>query len=197
MKKWFNENRWSTEDKKLGDERQTASSPCRSCCGLWGACSETLTAAETPAPTASSWDARWLLNPCWLSEIRWKRWTVTETRAFLNSWTDSCEMVNTRYLLSLDLTAEVWDLDLHGVELVIGDLGDGKGLGLLGTLEGQLSQGDVPLTVILLVLPAAGGWMTSDERCRWVSVCVCVNKNISRTLRQTLINLKTVSHLSF
>lgn len=58
------------------------------------------------------------------------------------------------YLLSLDLTAEVRDLDLHGIELFIGDLGDGQGLGLLGALEGQFSQGDVPLTVILLVFPA-------------------------------------------
>ena len=62
-----------------------------------------------------------------------------------------------RYLLSLDLTAEVRDLDLHGVELFIGDLGDGKWLGLLGALEGQLGQGDVPLTVILLVFTAVGG----------------------------------------
>ena len=60
------------------------------------------------------------------------------------------------YLLSLDLTADVADLDLDGVQLLVGHLGDGEGLGLLGTLEGQLAQRDVPLTVILLALPARG-----------------------------------------
>lgn len=89
-------------------------------------------------------------------------------KSFLSSWTDVCETgVRPRYLLSLDLTAEVWDLDLHGVELFIGDLGDGKWLGLLGTLEGQLGQGDVPLTVVLLVF-TAGGEREEKERARMV-----------------------------
>lgn len=145
-----------------------------------------LTGAETPAQTASSWDGRWLLNPCWLSEITEVKtfdrvWMFAQEAAlhhcgkipiakkscetkvkiclvFLSSWTDFYETVShPSYLLPLDLAAEVWDLDLHGVELFIWDLGDGKWLGLLGALEGQLSQWDVPLTIILLVFTAVGG----------------------------------------
>lgn len=59
------------------------------------------------------------------------------------------------------------DLDLHGIELFIGDLGDGKWLSLLWALEGQVSQGDVPLTVVLLVFTAGDGegQVTVDKRC--------------------------------
>lgn len=179
MKKreWRNRDSWSWR----------VSSPCRSYCRLWGACSETLTRAETPAQTASSWDGRWLLNPCWLSEttevktfvwitLHWKKSRSNKsnekpqrTKLFLVPELILWNNVYARYLLSLDLTAEVWDLDLHGVELFIWDLGDGKRLGLLWALEGQLRQGDVPLTVILLVFTAAR-WGKEQNRYRLMKV---------------------------
>lgn len=68
------------------------------------------------------------------------------------------------YLLLLNLTAEVGDLDLDGVQLFIWDLGDRKWLRLLGALEGQLSQGDIPLAVILLVFAAKEFVVMDGER---------------------------------
>lgn len=57
-------------------------------------------------------------------------------------------------LFPLNLTAKVWDLDLNGVQLFVRDLGNGEGLCVFGALEGQLSQGDVPLAVVLLIFTA-------------------------------------------
>ena len=66
-------------------------------------------------------------------------------------------MSDRSHLLPLDLAAQVGDLHLHGVQLLVGHLGDGEGLRLLGTLEAQLRQRDVPLTVVLLALTVGTG----------------------------------------
>lgn len=150
-------------DGKRGRASWRMSLPCRSCCrGEW-ACLETWGGVETPAQTASSWDGRWLLNLCWLSEIPdVKAWfksnyacfygkTLKAMSAFLNASNDIKDLVTVIvdlnmictslypcYLLSLHLTAEVWDLNFHGVQLFIRDLGDSKWLSLFRALEGQL-----------------------------------------------------------
>lgn len=59
-------------------------------------------------------------------------------------------------LLSLDLVLDLGDFDLHGINLLILDQRDGGGLTVLDGLEGQVSQWDVPLTVILLPFPVGG-----------------------------------------
>ena len=71
------------------------------------------------------------------------------------------------YLLLLNLAAKVGDLDFNGVQLFIWDLGDSKRLRLLGALEGQLSQGDIPLAVVLLVFTAnirGNGWCKRSKK---------------------------------
>lgn len=42
-------------------------------------------------------------------------------------------------LLSLNLSLDVGDLGLHAVDLLIGDLGDGRSLSLLPRLEGEVT----------------------------------------------------------
>lgn len=54
------------------------------------------------------------------------------------------------HLLSLDVVLDLGDFDLHGVDLLVLDQRDGGGLAVLDGLEGQVSQRDVPLTVVLL-----------------------------------------------
>lgn len=106
---------------------------------------------------------------CLTAWLDFMRYVHQLTDYFLSFWTDLCKAsVRPHYLLSLNLTAEVWDLDLYGVELFVGDLGDGEGLGLLGALEGQLSQGNVPLTVILLVFTAVRGGEGMDVKEEWI-----------------------------
>lgn len=70
-----------------------------------------------------------------------------------------------KYLLLLKFTANVRDFDLQGIQLLIWYLRNREWLHLLGTLEGELCQGDAPLTVVLLVLPARGGgaWTRPDK----------------------------------
>lgn len=60
------------------------------------------------------------------------------------------------HLLSLDLILDLGDFDFHGVNLLILDQRDGGGLTVLNGLEGQVSQWDVPLTVILLPFSVGG-----------------------------------------
>lgn len=50
----------------------------------------------------------------------------------------------------MDLVLDQGDFDLYGVDLLILDQRDGAGLTVLNGLESQVSQWDVPLTVILL-----------------------------------------------
>lgn len=54
------------------------------------------------------------------------------------------------HLFSLDLILDLGYFDLHGINLLILDERDGVGLAVLDGLEGQISQWDVPLTVVLL-----------------------------------------------
>lgn len=54
------------------------------------------------------------------------------------------------YLLSLDLILDLGDFDLHSINLFLLDQRDGRGFTVLNVLKRQVSQWDVPLTVILL-----------------------------------------------
>lgn len=60
------------------------------------------------------------------------------------------------HLLSLDLILDLRYFDLHGVDLLVLDQRDRCGLAVLDGLEGQISQWNVPLTVILLPFPVGG-----------------------------------------
>lgn len=60
------------------------------------------------------------------------------------------------HLFSLDLVLDLGDFDLHGVDLLVLDQRDGGGLTVLDGLEGQVSQWEVPLTVILLPFSVGG-----------------------------------------
>lgn len=60
------------------------------------------------------------------------------------------------HLLSLDFVLDLGDFDLHAVDLLILDQRDGGGLTILNGLEGQVSQWDVPFTVILLPFSVGG-----------------------------------------
>lgn len=60
------------------------------------------------------------------------------------------------HLFSLDLVLDLGYFDLHGVDLFVLDKRDGGGLAVLDGLEGQISQWDVPLTIILLPFPVGG-----------------------------------------
>lgn len=60
------------------------------------------------------------------------------------------------HLFSLDLVLDLGYFDLHGVDLLVLDQRDRGGLTVLDGLEGQISQRDVPLTVILLPLSVGG-----------------------------------------
>lgn len=60
------------------------------------------------------------------------------------------------HLFSLDLILDLRYFDLHGVDLLVLDQRNGGGLTVLNGLEGQISQWDVPLTVILLPFSVGG-----------------------------------------
>ena len=60
------------------------------------------------------------------------------------------------HLLSLDLILDLGDFNLHCINFLILDQRDRGGLTVLDGLEGQVSQWDVPLTVILLPFPIGG-----------------------------------------
>lgn len=55
------------------------------------------------------------------------------------------------FLLSLDVTLDLGDLDLHGIQLLVQHQGDvGCSLGLVHCLEAEIRERDVPFTVVLL-----------------------------------------------
>lgn len=60
------------------------------------------------------------------------------------------------HLFSLDLILDLGHFDLHGIDLLVLDQRNGGGLTVLNGLEGQISQWDVPLTVILLPFSVGG-----------------------------------------
>lgn len=61
------------------------------------------------------------------------------------------------HLFSLDVVLDLGYFDLYNFDPLILDQRDGGGLTVLDGLEGQISQRDVPLTVIML--PLSGGEM--------------------------------------
>lgn len=69
------------------------------------------------------------------------------------------------YLLSLDLILDLGYLDLHGVDLLVLDQRNRGGLAVLDGLEGQVSQRDVPLAIILLTFPVRG-----QGACRYLRI---------------------------
>ena len=68
------------------------------------------------------------------------------------------------HLLSLDVTLDLGDLDLHGVQLLVQHQGDvGRSLRLVHRLEAEVRERDVPLAVVLLGFAGcgvAGGTLT-------------------------------------
>lgn len=53
----------------------------------------------------------------------------------------------------MDIVLDLGDFDLQCINLLILNERNGAGLTVLDGLKGQVSQGDVPLTVILLPFP--------------------------------------------
>lgn len=69
------------------------------------------------------------------------------------------------YLLLLDLALQGRDLDLHLLDLVLGqDLDAVAGVGVVQGLEGQVRQRDVPLALVLLMASVHESRMEGSRR---------------------------------